>query len=241
MPTTRIEKGARAEALRLVTANSERIVLATLPEIDLPYLFSPEDSTVVDWRRDRLVDFDGTPLASLPRPILHEVPYSLTPAELSLWSTVVDVVETLKMVALLPGWMPNLLLSASVESSRSGGCMRKRMEWSPIDSETLSESSEEDVPLIRPEYQMDDPTAAKAAEIGAGALQQIEDAEVDSKLRTFAQLLSDLTAMKTPSRRICVVTDYRASLYYLAAEIEGRAMTCQLLHGDMGNEDVTEP
>jgi hypothetical protein len=84
-------RGARAEALRRVGASAERVVLAsaTLPDLEHPVPFQGEDATVVEWRWDQLVDHDGRRLLdSAPRSILHEVPFTLTPAELNLRETV---------------------------------------------------------------------------------------------------------------------------------------------------------
>jgi hypothetical protein len=82
--------GARAQALRRVGASAERIVLATatLPDFQPSVAFPGEDATVVEWRRDRVVDHDGKLLDIAPRPVLHQVPFDLTPAELSLRETV---------------------------------------------------------------------------------------------------------------------------------------------------------
>jgi superfamily II DNA or RNA helicase len=74
------------------------------------------------------------------------------------------------------------------------------------------------------------------AEIATRVLQEIEAIDGDSKLDAFGGVLSELGA-KMPFRRICVLTQYLGTLYYLAAEIEGRGMACQLLHGGLNAED----
>ena len=68
----------------------------------------------------------------------------------------------------------------------------------------------------------------------------MEAIQVDSKLGAFGALLVDLTEIETPPRRICVITEYVGTLYYLAAEIEGRGLACPLLHGGMNYDDRRE-
>ncbi len=101
----------------------------------------------------------------------------------------------------------------------------------------LLEASEEEMPEDKLAGQLDRANAEKASEIAARALQEIEAISGDSKLDAFGRLLSDLNEAKMPVRRICVITQFVGTLYYLAAEIEGRGMACQLLHGGMGAED----
>jgi superfamily II DNA/RNA helicase len=71
----------------------------------------------------------------------------------------------------------------------------------------------------------------------AQALEAIDDLSIDSKLEAFSQLLGHLRDTKGPSRRICVLTDYLATLFYLTADIEGRGMKCMLLHGGMSFDE----
>jgi superfamily II DNA/RNA helicase len=66
-------------------------------------------------------------------------------------------------------------------------------------------------------------------------LKSIDGLTVDSKLEAFGQLLGDLLDTKGP--RICILTDYLATLFYLAAEIEGRGIKCTFLHGGMSVDE----
>ena len=84
---------------------------------------------------------------------------------------------------------------------------------------------------------MDRATDEGVARLAAHALQEIETITADSKLGAFGQLLNQLNEGAPSYRRICVLTDYLATLYYLAAEIEGRGMAYQLVHGAMSAED----
>jgi hypothetical protein len=88
--------GVRATLLRHVSAAAERIVLATLPRIASPGALPVEDVTVVDWRRDQLVDLDGTPLKVAHGPALHEVSFSLGQAERYLSETIGVICQLLE-------------------------------------------------------------------------------------------------------------------------------------------------
>jgi superfamily II DNA/RNA helicase len=90
------------------------------------------------------------------------------------------------------------------------------------------------------EVREDRPTKEKAVGVAVRALQEIEAIAGDSKLTAFGVLLTQLNKTKTPSQRICVLTEFRATLYYAAAEIEGRGTSCQLLHSEMRAEDRAE-
>src|SRR5262249_50884459 len=75
--------------------------------------------------------------------------------------------------------------------------------------------------------------AGEARAIAARALEALEALQVDAKLTALGALLGSLSGRGTETRRICVVTEYVGTLYYLAADIEGRAMEYSLLHGEM--------
>ena len=55
----------------------------------------------------------------------------------------------------------------------------------------------------------------------------------DAKLAAFAALVERLHGDEGRDRRVCVVTNYIATLYYLAAEIEGRRIRYHTFHGGM--------
>jgi superfamily II DNA/RNA helicase len=84
---------------------------------------------------------------------------------------------------------------------------------------------------------LDTGTAQRAATVAALLGERIEGLGRDSKLTAFAALLDRLEAESASSRRICVLTEYVATLFYLAAEIEAHGVPCRLLHGSMTAED----
>ncbi len=233
-------RGNRAEVLRRVGAVAERVVLSTLPDFELPDTFPAEDITVVEWRRDRVVDHDGTPLDAVPRPVLHEVPFSLTPAELSLQETVSALCRVFEAGTPQQGWIAkSLFLSLQSSPASLEGALQRLAEGLKTQDgmEAPLEDLEEEVLEDELAGRVDLPTAEKAAGLATRALQEIEEINGDSKLGAFGVLLSHLNEANMPSRRIWVLTEYLGTLYYLAAEIEGLGLACRLLHGGMSPED----
>jgi superfamily II DNA or RNA helicase len=235
-------KGVRAGAFRKVGGSADRVILATatIRDGDPFDAFPAEDVTVVEWRRDQVVDHDGKPLDTGLRPVLHEVPFSLNAAELKLRATVVDLCETLGGATGIQSFMAMRFLR-SLESSPAAleSALQRLLGGFEAQEELdeLLEAPVEEMPEDRLAGRLDRANAEKASGFAARALQEIEAISGDSKLDAFGRLLSDLNEEKMPFRRIYVITQFVGTLYYLAAEIEGRGMACQLLHGGLGAED----
>jgi hypothetical protein len=231
-------RGARAEALRRVGASAERVVLAsaTLPDVEHPIPFQGEDATVVEWRWDRLVDHDGRLLDSAPRPILHEVPFTLTPPELNLRETARHLCNVLSENAdpesLITKRIVRSLESSppALESTLRGLADRPASSTGSMNS---PEYVDEEAPEDRSEFPISADITGEAASIVGRALEQVDRISVDSKLNAFGELLSRLVGKP---RRVCVLTEYLATLFYLTAEIEGRGMNHVMLHGGMSIE-----
>ena len=215
-------KGARAKALRQIGASADRVILAsaTPPNLDLSDAFPANDTTVVEWRSDQIVDHDGKPLNALPRPLLHEVAFNLSPAELSLRETVGSLCRIFEGGTPQQGWVAKSLYG-SLQSSPAAleGALQRFVGRlpAPESMELFAETSEEDSIENLPGGLMDRAIAEKAAGIADHALQEIEAISSDSKLDALGGLLSHLTEAKTPPRQICVLTEYVGTLYYLVA------------------------
>jgi superfamily II DNA or RNA helicase len=234
--------GTRAETLRRLGASTERIVLATatLPDLERTRVFPAEDVTVVEWQRDQIVDHSGKLFGSTPRPILHQVPFCPTPTELALQETMRHLCSVLEEVAQPQGWITKSILR-SLQSSPPAveGVLRRLMASLSANSDLKNppEFVEEEVPEDGLKFQFRRSTADDASRIAGQALKDIEEMSVDSKLHALGELLNHITETKTSSQRICILTDYLATLFYLAAEIDGRGMGCVLLHGEMSVQD----
>jgi len=78
---------------------------------------------------------------------------------------------------------------------------------------------------------------AESGLIASRALDALEASGSDSKAAALATLLKYIDTVKISSTRVCVLTEYVATLFYLAAEIESRGGTCHVFHGGMPAEE----
>ena len=233
----------RAELLRRVGGTAERVVIVAMPGMVPPDGFPIEDATVVEWRRDQVVDHDGKPLDAVPRPALHEVCFSLSPAERDLSETVGTLRQVLEAGTPQQRLVAKQLLH-SLHSSLAAleGVLRRHM--TALEEQNEIDAFLEDVDEIVGEERSTEPIVPIATEetrtIAGQVLQQLEDIQGDSRFDAFGSLLGDLGRAETSPRRICVLTEYVGTLYYLAAEIEERGLVCLLLHSGMSNESRHE-
>jgi superfamily II DNA or RNA helicase len=244
-------RGVRGKTLQRLVASAERVVLATAtaPDFEWPDGVLTDDLTVVEWRRDSIVGHDGRPLYTLPRPLLHEVGFKLSPAELSLSDTVGALCRIFETRGHQQGWIARSL-RRSLESSpaaveRALQRIAEGLSYSLYDYE-IEEIQEdeldgradqftEEIEGNELEGRVDVITDGKAIQMTTEALQTIEGISIDSKLSALSELLAQVT--EHYSVRVFVFTDYLATLYYLAAEIEGRGISCQVLRGAVSTEE----
>jgi superfamily II DNA or RNA helicase len=234
-------QGARAENLRRLQGAADRIVLATVPGLEMSDVFPTEHISVVDWRRETLVDLAGNPLDRVPRPLLLEVPFSLNQDETDLRETVNALGHVLEAGTSQQAWVAKALVRACHSSPAALEATLRKVAAEPhAESDAIwagtVEEKEEEVPDESRISPADPVIAEKTRAIAAGALQVLDAVRDDSKLAAFAVLLRRLKEA-VPPRLTCVVTDYMATLYYLAAEIENLGVTCRLFHGGMGPEE----
>jgi ERCC4-related helicase len=230
---------ARAETLRRIITSAERAILATipLPGLELDDAFAAENMTEVVWQRDKVVGHDGKPLDGAKRPVLHEVDFSLSPTELGLRDTMADIYRVMGGSAEVRNFVAKVLLG-QLDSSPVvlEGALQRLVQRLEIRDEELVFDEEETHEYQRAPW-VNRTTNQKVAALASDALREIETITADSKLGAFGQLLNQLNEGAPSYRRICVLTDYLATLYYLAAEIEGRGWAYQLVHGAMSAED----
>jgi superfamily II DNA or RNA helicase len=232
--------GVGAEVLRRVGASAEHVVLAIASEITLTDVFPGEVPTTVEWRRDRVVNHDGTLLDTLPRPLLHEIVFSLSPGELSLYKTVRELFQLQEGATSHRNSIANSMLRCFQSSQAALEHSLQRLAEGAdarSDSDEPLGELERELPEGESDVQTDLNISGTVAEIARRALQQIEEIDGDSKLKAFVELLAQLNKVGMPSRRICVLTNYLGTLYYLAAAIEDQGRQCQLLHGGMSAEE----
>jgi ERCC4-related helicase len=235
-------RGIRAEAFRRIISHAERVVLATIPGLELPEASPAENVTEVLWRRDKVVDQHGRRLHAAQRPVLHEIAFSLTPAELRLRRMMVDLCGEMRGRTEVRNLVAKVLLGqmhsspAALESALQRVIERSEVQ-SSIDEELGLEELGGDIPDDGFADQMVRANDESVTRLATHVLRGIDTITTDSKLAAFGQLLRILSERALPYRRVCVLTDYLATLYYLAADIEGKGMICHLIYGAMSTED----
>jgi hypothetical protein len=227
--------GARSPRLREILSSAHRVVLTGSRDLEVPQALLA-NATVVEWRRDRLVDGSGKPLITWPRPALHEVPFRLTSFELDLRRGVKNLCRLLESISA-ERRITTLILRRLRSSPPAIEAVLRRLvegQGSYFHSSQISAAKAAD----QAERSRTGQIIAKEAIISAlQALQQVEELPSDSKLDAFGKRLDQIIAERGSAGRICVLTEYLASMFYLAADMEGRGIPCHEVHGEMGAED----
>jgi ERCC4-related helicase len=231
------------EVLRRLGQASDRVVLSTASSLssDLPDGFAEGEITLVQWRRDQVVDFNGALLDSIPRPVVHVGRFALSPIELSLAETVDELCRVFEGGTTQQHFIarslrrslqssPAALESALVRIKEARNRAVQAVE--PLLDDLPDEELLEDKPNWHPDFSILD----RADGITSRALDLLEKASSDSKLGALVAQLGHIDATRTPSTRICVLTEYVNTLFYLGAEIESIGKTYHPYHGGMTAE-----
>ena len=67
-------------------------------------------------------------------------------------------------------------------------------------------------------------------------LDAIETIGTDSKLSAFDSLMNQFTSRNHVAAKVCIVTEYVSTLYYLVAEVERLGRVCRMLHRELPYE-----
>jgi superfamily II DNA or RNA helicase len=229
---------ARAATLRNVISAASKVLLGTATPVEgeLERIVTPEVPNVVTWHRDMIVDEHGRSLVFAPRPKLRVVSFSTSIAEVQVRETVNALCATLERAGEWRRLVAHTL-RGHLESSPAAleGVLRGFIDRrTRFDAEVEEAMLEEAEGADETGYWRADPTTSDEIRLLVDrALQQIESNHTDSKLAAFAALVERLHGDEGRDRRVCVVTNYVATLYYLAAEIEGRKIRYHTLHGGM--------
>ena len=236
--------GAIAKVLRMIEPRAEKLVLAIATyqgqDIDISKIIPEKEKTIIKWRREEVVDHNGQPFNVPPRPILHEITFKLNATELNLRKSIDSLREILESYESKQNFRVKILVRCLESSPAALEAALQRFTGTLefIGSlDTYMESTDindiQDMSLLK----LDGKVLEKTVEIVSHALQEIDAISEDSKLNAFNNSLMDICRATTHERKICVLTQYLATLYYLAADIEDHTMACQLLHGGMSLED----
>jgi hypothetical protein len=212
-----------------------------------------DDVTVLQWRRDQLVDDEGRLLDVTSRTIWRPVRFKLTKAELLLDKTVRQLVKLISTIHGPQDVMAETLLH-SLQSSPDalGGTLQRLLDRltgaiGPTESFTFADHtfSENEADISSDQSRANEPIVRLVRE----ALDRIDQISVDSKFNVFwkllhpliqshsRKLLRPLIRSHSRAQRVCILTDYLATLWYLAAAVESTGKPF-VLHSSTTGEEV---
>jgi len=227
------------EALRLVTRTASRVILATLPGLAVPSVSPPDQVKVLEWKREQLVDQDGKPLVGVPRPSIYEVAFGMSSAETMILNSVCELDRLLS-----DGRESRFATATLTRASASSPAALEKALRRLYDRTSAWDSSAESVESAGADATEDERSladipklTAEATDTVRKALLAIEMVTQDSKLSAFMSLLSHFRQGGPADKRVCVLTYYVSTMYYLAAEMEAAGVECQLVHGGMSGDE----
>jgi hypothetical protein len=234
--------GLRGDALQAISVSAERLVLTMLPGTELPPCIEGTELEYVEWRRSQLVDWAGMPLDTLARPLLHEVGFALSPEEMRLADAAAAIQNEWLAESQVRPLSANLLRSnLLIRSLRSSPAAFDGQLGSVAEVSEAASIAEMDLdePFDEQQSALDNAALSHVvtqmpSNVLSRSREALEAVTSDSKATAFGRLLNELRDVKAAGpARICVFTEYVATLYYLAAELESRGVAHQLLSGGM--------
>ncbi len=231
--------GAQGDLFRRLESVADKIVLATAGKIQGD-LLAERDVFHVEWKREQLVGHNGKLLDDGMRPLVHEVSFSLDREEKKLSASVAELFQKLEAGTLSQRFVSKILLQSFYSSPVAlEGFLRRALERATLrdDFFTLMEDTDEysvEASSSELRYQIVD---EKIRTTMGQALSGLEDLQRDSKLDAFSQLVNKITGSSQRGSRICVITAYVDTLYYLAADLEERGLEHLTLHGEVRDEE----
>jgi ERCC4-related helicase len=245
--------GMARDLIRHVGESSERIVLSEVLGVDSPDSSSDENATLVVWRREQVVGLDGKPLDVTPRPALRELRYDVSSAELILAQTVAELCQVLQSGTsqqsfIARSWLRSFQSSPAALESKLPKLASVRGQATQQDEVLLDDLEDEASVENLLGHWLNPEVAQKAATVADRLAEGIEGLGSDSKLNALVELMNQMTKPGQSLRRICVVTDYIPTLFYIAEGLETQGLYIfvapevqggrfWLLHGSMNYED----
>lgn len=228
------------EAIGRVSAHADKVVMATVPGMNIEGLFPRRIDRTVEWQRDRILGRDGIALASSLRPRLRLVDFCLDQPELSLLDTVRALARSIRSRAGEEGTIARSCLRrfASSPAALERGLQRVASSSSPtIHIRAASEAGEDEFPDNEPSNEEAGESLQLDVVLAARALEQLDTITGDSKLAALKELLHELRNSADSRWQICIVCNYQATLYYVAAEVEAVMGRCLLLSSATNADD----
>lgn len=226
-------RGTKMQVVKQIVASSPqlRIVLVTPVGVEKISAFGIGPFTKVRWRRREVMDQIGKPL---PHTLFEVVEYQKGLLEHRIQKTVGEIAALIRESGLMSVDFTRPLASSPVALEDQMRKFQTRlMDKGPnifLSGVGEEAADTEDLPVFNPKNSEAISTAIDTC------LAELEAIEIDSKLNAFTKTLSAIQGNQTVTQPLCIVTQFRATLFYLQAHLEEVGISPYTLHGSMSFE-----
>ena len=227
--------GLRANVVRKVGRQGTRIVMASAVEFDISKVCGPERREVVEWRL-------GGPDRVRLGAIVSELEFVLSTDE----KRICDGVDALLGDPTSSPMESDSFVTVFARASESSpaaleNSLRNLMSDGGVGSGTVLDpdnSSDEMVVKVAGERRLSQMPADYRDHL-LDILHQIERLQTDSKLNALGDFLEGREIRKQ-NMRVCVLTAFASTAYYLGAGLEDRGLACLFLLGGVPAEEALD-
>lgn len=231
-------RGQRECVVRELVASSPqvRVLLLTMPGVDDLPKFGIGPWTESTVRQADVVDAAGRRIFDLTPPVVRSIEFQPDASEQRLMNTVTEVVQLLATANGTTGPLVSIFEN-SIQSSLPAleevvRRLRNHLAHGNFDGfKSVEEQDEEtdadDVPPLPPVNNR------KLLEALDKCLAELDSLTADSKLKALTQLLMHAKTNGTLPRSMCILTKYRATLFYIQTALEELGFAAYILHGTL--------
>jgi hypothetical protein len=226
---------------RLVATSPEaRVLLLTSSGMgDLP-TFGIKPWEEIRWSRADVVDAQGEPIFRQPRAKVESFAFHLDAQEQQLPEELAALVRLLTATGAIPAPLSAIFMRSMYSSPAALEELLRRLR-----SRVISREAEFSTPTAESEDETDADELPSAIQFDRERLLEavnsclaLLDALVtDSKMAVLWELLSEAHGSGEMPRSMCILTEYRATLFYLQETLEGIGLDPSILHGAMSFDE----
>lgn len=234
--------GLRGNVVQKLVASSPevRLLFLTLSGVEDIPTFGIQPWKEIKWRRKDVVDAQGQPMFRQPPTKVETFGFQLDAQEQQLRR---ELTEFVRLLAATHA-MPTPLASVFVRSMSSSPAaleevlQRLRSRVTLRDAEVFSPGEE-----IDDETDTDDLPSAihgdreKLLQALNSCLALLDALVTDSKMAILREIVSEAQALGEMPQAMCILTEYRATLFYLQEALEGLGLDPYILHGAMSFDE----
>jgi ERCC4-related helicase len=234
--------GLRENVVQKLVASSPdaRLLFLTLSGAgDIP-TFGIQPWTEIKWRRADVVDAQGQPIFRQPPTKIETFGFQLDAQEQRLRSELMGLVRLLGATGAMPAPLASVFVTSMSSSPAALEEVLQRLRSRVIhrDAEVFSSGEE-----IDDETDTDDLPSAihgdreELVKTLNSCLALLDALGTDSKMAILWELVSEAQALGEMPRAMCILTEYRATLFYLQEALEGLGLDPYILHGAMSFDE----